>query len=74
MRFSQRVESVKKDVTVECTVGILKKRWRILKNHMLIQTKPRIDNIVFTCAIFHNTKTMIMTLVLMLGQMFWIQE
>lgn len=52
VRFSQRVESVRKDV--ECTFGILKKRWRILKNHMLIQTKPRIDNIVFTCAIFHN--------------------
>ncbi len=32
LRFSQRVESVKKDV--ECTFGILKKRWRILKNPM----------------------------------------
>ena len=52
VRFSQRVESVRKDV--ECTFGILKKRWRILKNHMMIQTKLRIDNIVFTCAILHN--------------------
>ncbi len=38
----------------ECTFGILKKRWRILKNHMLIRDKARIDNIVFTCAILHN--------------------
>ncbi len=32
---------------------ILKKGWRILKNHMLIHDKARIDNI-FTCAILHN--------------------
>ena len=52
MRFSQRLESVRKDV--ECTFGILKKRWRILKNHMLIHKKARIDNMVFTCAVLHN--------------------
>jgi hypothetical protein len=52
LRFSQRLESVRKDA--ECTFGILKKRWRILKNHMLIQNKNKIDNIVFTCAILHN--------------------
>ena len=51
-RFSQRLESVRKDA--ECTFGILKKRWRILKNHMLIHNKARIDNVVFTCAILHN--------------------
>jgi hypothetical protein len=52
VRFSQRLESVRKDA--ECTLGILKKRWHILKNHMLIHDKARIDNIVFTCAILHN--------------------
>ena len=38
----------------ECTFGILKKRWHILKNHLLIRKKAHIDNIVFTCAILHN--------------------
>ncbi len=38
----------------ECTFGILKKRWLILKNHMLLHAKEKIDNIVFTCAILHN--------------------
>ena len=52
LRCSQRVESVRKDV--ECTFGILKKRWRVLKNPMLLQSKVSIDNIVFTCAILHN--------------------
>jgi hypothetical protein len=52
IRWSQRIESVRKDA--ECTFGILKKRWRILKNHMLLQTKEKIDNIVFACAILHN--------------------
>ena len=49
------MESVRKDV--ECTFGILKKRWRILKNHILLQSKgckASIDNVVFTCAILHN--------------------
>jgi hypothetical protein len=50
--FSQRLESVRKDA--ECTFRILKKRWHILKNHMLIQDKAQIDNLVFTCAILHN--------------------
>ena len=54
LRFSQRVESVRKDV--ECTSGILKKRWRILnlKDPMSLQSKARIDTIVFTCAILQN--------------------
>ncbi len=43
---------MKKDA--ECTFVILKKRWRILKNHMLIRNKTRIDNIVFTCAILQT--------------------
>ncbi len=49
LRFSQRLESVRN--YAECTFGILKKRWRILKNHMLIQNKIKI---VFTCAILRN--------------------
>ena len=52
IRFCQRLESVRKDA--ECSFGILKKRWRILKNHLLIRKKAQIDNIVFTCAILHN--------------------
>jgi hypothetical protein len=40
---------VRKDA--ECTFGILKKRWRLLKNHMLIRNNAHIDKIVFTCAI-----------------------
>ena len=44
--------TVRKDI--ECTLCMLKKRWSILKNHMLIQSKTHIDNIVFTCAILHN--------------------
>ena len=52
VRFSQRLESVRKDA--ECTFGILKKRWHILKNHMLLHNKARIDNVVFTCAVLHN--------------------
>ncbi len=46
------MESVLKDA--ECTFGILKKRWRILKIHMLIHKKAGIDSMVFTCAIIHN--------------------
>ena len=48
--MNPHMESVRKDA--ECTFGILKKRCRILKNHMLIHNKARIDNVVFTCAIF----------------------
>ena len=51
-RFSERLESVRKDA--ECTFGILKKRWRILKNQMLIYNKARIDTMVFKCAVLHN--------------------
>ena len=53
LRFSQRVVSLlRKDV--EGTFGKTKKRWHILKNPMLLQSKARIDNFVFTCAILHN--------------------
>ena len=48
IRYSERLESV------ECTDGILKKIWRILKSHMLIRDKTRIDSIVFTCTIMHT--------------------
>jgi hypothetical protein len=50
--FSERLESVRKDA--ECTFGILKKRWHILKNHILLHSKEKIDNIVLTCAILQN--------------------
>ncbi len=48
---SVRIESVRKDA--ECTFGTQEKKC-ILKNHMLIQSKARINNIVFTCAVLHN--------------------
>ena len=50
--WSKRLESVRKDV--ECTFGILKTRFRILKNTIRLQTKERIDNVFFTCSILHN--------------------
>ncbi len=52
MRFSQGLKSVRKDA--ECIFNILKRRWCILKNHMLIQKKAGIDNMVFTCTLIHN--------------------
>ena len=50
--WSKRLESVRKDV--ECTFGILKTRFRILKNTIRLQTKELIDNVFFTCCILHN--------------------
>lgn len=52
LQFSKQLESIRKDV--ECTFGILKKRFNILKNTMNYHSKEKIDNIVFTCSILHN--------------------
>ena len=46
------IESTRKDV--ECTFGIVKGRFRILKTRMLFQSKERIDNVFVTCAFLHN--------------------
>jgi hypothetical protein len=40
---------------VECVFGILKKRFRILKNAVdALHTQSKIDNVFFTCYILHN--------------------
>ena len=50
--WSKWIESVRKDV--ECTFGILKGRFRILKVPMPFHTKERVDNVFFTCCVLHN--------------------
>jgi Plant transposon protein len=50
--WSKFVESIRKDV--ECTFGILKGRFRILKMRLLIQDKEKIDNVFFSCCVLHN--------------------
>lgn len=52
MAWSKWVEAMRKDV--ECTFGILKGRWRILKTPIRIHSHVTIDNIWFTCCAFHN--------------------
>jgi hypothetical protein len=51
-RWSKRIESVRKDV--ECTFGILKRRFRTLKVPMQYWAKEDVDNIMFTCCVLHN--------------------
>jgi hypothetical protein len=51
-RWSEWIESMRKDV--ECTFGILKGRWRILKTGIRLHgTKPA-DQIFKTCCALHN--------------------
>ena len=50
--WSEWLESVRKDV--ECTFGILKGRWRILKNAILLQTQQQVDDVFHTCCMLHN--------------------
>jgi hypothetical protein len=51
-RWSEFAESVRKDV--ECSFGILKKRFQFLKNAITWHRKRDIDNAVFSCVILHN--------------------
>ena len=51
-KWSKHVESLRKDV--ECTFGILKKRFAILKNHCRIHSKEQIEDIFRICCILHN--------------------
>ena len=51
-RFSQWLESLRKDV--ECTFGILKGRWRILKTGIRCHNTEVSDNIWMTCCALHN--------------------
>jgi hypothetical protein len=49
--FSSNLESVHKDV--ECTFGILKKRWKILNNGLLFRDICICENIFVTCCCLH---------------------
>jgi hypothetical protein len=51
-RWSKWAESMRKDV--ECTFGILKGRWRILKTGIRVQSLTAVDNIWYTCCALHN--------------------
>ena len=51
-RFSQWLESLRKDV--ECTFGILKERWRILKTGFCCHNTEVGDNVWMTCCALHN--------------------
>lgn len=51
-RWSKMAESLRKDV--ECTFGILKGRWRILKTGIRLRSLAVVDNIWKTCCCFHN--------------------
>jgi hypothetical protein len=39
---------------VECTFGILKGRWRILKSGVYLKSAVGIDPVWFTCCALHN--------------------
>jgi len=52
IRFSQWLESLRKDV--ECTFGILKGRWRILKTGIRLHNTEVADRIWLTCCALHN--------------------
>ncbi len=50
--YSTNVESVRKDV--ECTFGIIKKRWRILNNGFYQQDMALCEKIFVTCCCLNN--------------------
>ena len=52
VHWSEFLESVRKDV--ECTFGILKSCFRILRNGLQCRDRDTCSNIVKTCAILHN--------------------
>ena len=52
IRFSAWLESMRKDV--ECTFGILKGRWRILKTGIRLSGVDLADKIFLTCCALHN--------------------
>ena len=52
IRFSRWLESLRKDV--ECTFGILKGRWRVLKSGIRVHNTEAVDNIWLTCCALHN--------------------
>jgi hypothetical protein len=52
IRFSQWLESIRKDV--KCTFGILKGRFRILKSGIRLVGQESADKIFLTCCALHN--------------------
>ena len=52
IRWSKWMESMRKDV--ECTFGILKGRWRILKTGVRIHGIAAVDRVWLTCCALHN--------------------
>ncbi len=50
--FSSNLESVRKDV--ECTFGILKKRWRVLNNGLMYRDIKVCEKIFVICCCLHN--------------------
>ena len=52
IRFSEWLESLRKDV--ECTFGILKSRWRILKSGIRSHGLLNCDRTWLTCCALHN--------------------
>ena len=52
VRWSKWAESMRKDV--ECTFGILKGRWRILKTGIRVEQLDVADDIWCTCCALHN--------------------
>jgi DDE superfamily endonuclease len=52
IRWSEWMESMRKDV--ECTFGILKGRWRILKTGIRLHGVVSADKIWMTCCALHN--------------------
>ena len=52
IRWTKWLESMRKDV--ECTFGILKGRWRILKSGVRTYGVDSVDHVWFTCCALHN--------------------
>ena len=52
IRWSEWLESMRKDV--ECTFGILKGRWRILKTGVRLHSTESVDRVWLTCCALHN--------------------
>lgn len=50
--WSTRLESVRKDV--ECSFGILKGRFQILRSRILFHSQRKVDNIFVGACILHN--------------------
>jgi len=50
--WSAALESIRKDV--ECTFGIMKGRFRILKLPFEFESETHIDNVFYTCCVLHN--------------------